>query len=114
MGSFSELDIDRQSYRKHAPPAGICFLSMIEDLCVLCGFNPETEPTVIAKYVADYSCTPGQFWDQLAVDHPMRSLSYAVRRYLEECDYSTDNNSIDVIDSLEKRGDTISRGSIAA
>ena len=32
MGSFSELDIDRQSYRKHAPPAGIC-LDLARFLC---------------------------------------------------------------------------------
>ena len=113
MGFFSELDIDRQSQRKHAPPLGCYFRDMIEDLCVLCGFNPDTELDVIAKHVENYACTPGQFWDQKTADHLMRSLSYAVRRYLEECDYSTSNNSIDAIKTLNKDDNNFS-GSLAA
>ncbi|MBR0341579.1 MAG: hypothetical protein IJH64_04945 [Oscillospiraceae bacterium] len=86
MGFFSEMDIDRQIMRKHAPPAGFSFRCLMEDLCNLCGFDARTERAFLLKLTEGYSCSSREFWDENATSHPMRSLSYAVRIYIEACE----------------------------
>ena len=106
MGFFSEMDIDRQSQRKHAPPAGFQIRCMIEDLCELCGIDPQTETAFLIEFTQGFSCTSSQFWDRKVSDHPMRSLSYVVRRYLEECDDTIENDSSKLMET-SKDGEEI-------
>lgn len=97
MGFFSEMDIDRQIMRKHAPPAGFSFRCLMEDLCNLCGFDIRTECAFLLKLTEGYSCSSREFWDENATNHPMRSLSYAVRKYIEACEDQCEQNFLDSI-----------------
>ena len=84
MGYFAEMDIERQSERKHVPAAGYSFRCCMKELCELMGFDPDLSPEKLWKMKADYNCTASDLWDTEITDHPMRALAYTAGTILEE------------------------------
>ena len=83
MGCFADMLIDRQNEREFLPEDFDAWCR-IEDLCDLCGYDPDDLFRVFPDIADCYGFPAGRVSEDYEEEHPMEALAGAVSRYLAE------------------------------
>ena len=74
MGRYADMMMERQD----------SFRQLLEEICELCGLEPDLSAGTLQRYAAGYSCTAEEFWNMDFSEHPMKALAYAAGKVLAE------------------------------
>ena len=74
----------RRDAREFFPPEGYGLWCRIEDLGILCGFDPAARFDVLLELPDAYPRMSGRDPDEIAEEHPMQALAMLVRRFAAE------------------------------
>ena len=83
MGCFADMLIDRQNEREFLPEDFDAWCR-IEDLCGLCGYDPDDLFRVFPDIAGCYGFPADRALEDYAEEHPMEALAGAFSRYLAE------------------------------
>ena len=70
--------------REFCPGEGFPAWCMIEDLSMLCGYDPVAQFSLLRELPDAYPARSGRDPSEVAEEHPMEALAMAVRRFLAE------------------------------
>ncbi len=70
--------------REFCPAEGYAVWCRIEDLSLLCGYDPETQFDRLRELPEVYQRMSGMDPDEIAEEHPMQALAILVKRFLAE------------------------------
>ena len=83
MGCFADRMIDNRNEREYLP-GDFDAWCRIEDLCGLCGYDPDDLFRVLPDISDCYAFPSDRDAEDYAEEHPMEALAGAVSRYLAE------------------------------
>lgn len=70
--------------REFCPGEGFPAWCMIEDLSMLCGYDPVAQFSLLRELPDAYPARSGRDPSEIAEEHPVEALAMAVRRFLAE------------------------------